>query len=79
MERTQVSPRNTGSRAIEAFLNVLPRAAQEEVEVGNRPVNLILGGQELEVRWVGEGNLGDVNDLLARHENKPDIAVARRF
>ena len=79
MERSQVSSRNSESRAKEALLNVLPRSAREEVQVGNRPGDLIVGGQELEVKWAGEGNLGDVNDLLARHEHKPDIFMARRF
>ena len=69
-------------RSIQAILDVLPRAARVEVpqDSGARRVpDLIIGGQPVEVKWVGEGTLGRVTELLRRSMTSPGIVVARQF
>ena len=41
--------------------------------------DLIVGGQSLEIKWIGEGNLGDARRVLANRRHRPDIVVARRL
>lgn len=64
-------------RARRAILAVLPRAAG--VGVPGEGQGLTVGGQELRVSWIGEGNLRDVRALLAGRDQMPDVAVARRM
>ena len=67
-------------RALEALLNVLPSTVAVEVDTGEgRRADLVVAGQALEVKWAGEGNLGDVRKLAARRKARPDIVVARRL
>ena len=69
-------------RPIQAILDVLPRAALVEVpqDSGVRRVpDLLIGGQPVEVKWVGEGTLGRVTELLRRSMPHPGIVVARQF
>ena len=62
-----------------ALVGVLPRAAESDLRIADRGVGLVVGGRELEVRWVGEGNLGDVKAIVENRGPRPDILVARHF
>ncbi|MFZ5481323.1 MAG: hypothetical protein ACOZNI_31475 [Myxococcota bacterium] len=67
----------TYHRAEQAFLDVLPASVREEVMAGPASsADLIIGGRPVEVRWVGEGNLGDVRRALAGGR-RPDVVVGR--
>jgi GTPase involved in cell partitioning and DNA repair len=49
-------------RAREALLNVLPSSVAVDVMTGSdEAADLVVAGQALEVKWAGEGNLGNVN------------------
>ncbi len=70
------SDRNRGERAVRA---VLPSAA-EIVEVGGGPeADLVVNGQPVEVKWIGEGNLADVRSALRRKPGRNVILVGRQM
>ena len=46
---------------------------------GRDEISLVVAGQALNVKWAGEGNLGDVRRLAARRKARPDVIVARRL
>lgn len=62
------------NRAETALLSVLPRAARARHAADGVGV----GGQVLDVEWVGEGNLGDVAPLLAHRGRERNVVVAAR-
>ncbi|MGE0878668.1 MAG: hypothetical protein AB7L13_07255 [Acidimicrobiia bacterium] len=62
------------NRAETALLSVLPRAARARRTVDGVGV----GGQLLDVEWVGEGQLGDVAPLLAARRPKRNLVVVAR-
>lgn len=66
------------NRAEQAFLDVLPPAVRAEVVVDNSGPDFIVAGRAIEVKWVGEGNLGDVRRVLAG-VRRPDVVVGRRL
>lgn len=67
-------------RAREALLNVLPSSVAVDARTGSdEAADLVVAGQALNVKWAGEGNLGDVRRLAARRKSRPDIVVARRL
>lgn len=79
---TLTASRRGHHRSIQAILDVLPRAALVRVsqDSGARRVpDLLIGGQPVEVKWVGEGTLGRVTELLRRSVPHPVIIVARQF
>lgn len=67
------------SRAERALIAVLPRSV--EVAGGGRGdrFDLVVNGQPLEIKWMGEGRLGDVRRLLAHADLLPEVVVARRL
>lgn len=67
------------SRAEQALLAVLPRSVEVRVAGGDDRFDLIVNGQPMKVKWVGEGRLGDVRRLLADRKWRPDVVVARRL
>lgn len=82
MPQTSTSSRDEYPRAVQAILDVLPRAAQVEVPGGSLAgsvSDLLIGGQPVEVKWVGEGTLGRVTELLRRPMPRPGIVVARQL
>lgn len=66
------------SRAEQAFLDVLPPAARMKEGTGPSGPDFILGNQEIEVKWIGEGNLGDVRRLLEKGK-RPNVVIARQM
>lgn len=69
-----------GDRAREALLNVLPSSVAVDVRTGSdEAADLVVAGQALDVKWAGEGNLGDLRRLAARRKSRPVIVVARRL
>lgn len=73
--------RDVTDRAVNAILAVLPRPTKARQPKPRRDTgpDLILAGQELEIKWIGEGNLGDARRILAQRRSHPDIVVARRL
>lgn len=70
------------NRAVQVFLDVLPPAARVETfddSVGpDFGFGLVIGGRTIQLKWVGEGNLGDVRRVLAG-PLRPDVVVGRRL
>ncbi len=80
MEENKYSAGGPEARAIQVLQNMLPRTAQREVLVGNRRIDLVVGEHQLEVKWVGEGNLGDVRRAMDyAHDDQINIFVGRQF
>ena len=69
--------KNNPERAEQAVLAVLPRIAK--VSTRSKASNLVVAGQELEIRWIGEGNLRDARALLDGRGRRPDVIAARRM
>jgi len=78
--RQPVAPtRVADRRALKAVLDVLPRSIKTRESKRDSAVAVIVGNQRLEIKWVGEGNLGDVRRLLAIRGGRPDVVVGRRL
>lgn len=75
MRRRNVSL--SSDRAVAALRSVLPPAAQCVVTAGDDHSDIIVNGRGLELKWAGEGDLGDVSRVLAASRRKPDIVAAR--
>jgi hypothetical protein len=79
MAQTNDTRERGAQRAALAVRAVLPRAARARAARRDSEADLIVGQQPLRIQWVGEGNLGDVRDILARRRSRPDVVVARRL
>lgn len=67
-------------RAEAAIAAVLPRTLQvRRGREGEHSVDLEFNGHCIEVKWLGEGGLRQVRELVSRQENRPDVVVARRL
>ena len=75
---TRTNEHDTTQRAIDAILGVLPLSARDTVSGPGRS-GVTLGGRNLDVRWVGEGNLGDVKAAIGDHDRRPDVVVGRQL
>ncbi len=64
-------------RAEQAFLDVLPPAARVQALV-DHGADFVIGDLAIQVKWVGEGNLGDVRHVLNAPQ-VPDVVVGRRL
>lgn len=73
---TQPRPAERAKLAVQA---VLPRSAAVRVHSAKSATDLTINGQPVEVKWVGEGSLGRVRDLVKRRPRHPTIVVARRL
>lgn len=62
-------------RAVEALRHVFPR----KVEVREEHRGITVNGTPLRVRWIGEGWLSDVREVLRSGPERPDVVVARRM
>lgn len=71
--------RDTERRALETVLAVLPRSVKAHEAKRDSGTDLIVGNQPLEIKWVGEGSLGDVRPVLAIRRGRPDVVVGRRL
>lgn len=81
MAATRARRRDGAERAVNTVLAVLPRATKARVpgSRGNAGPDLIVGAQELDIQWIGEGSLADARGVLAKGRRRPDVAVARRL
>ena len=81
MAATSARKRGATERAVGTVLAVLPRAAKARVPKSPRDAgpDLIVGGQALEIKWIGAGSLGDARRVLAERRRRPDVVVARRL
>ena len=69
--------RENSRRAEEAVRAVLPRSVK--ARRGSRDgVDLVVGGVSIEMKWAGEGWLGDIRPVLAS-KRRPDVVVARQM
>jgi hypothetical protein len=68
------------ARRVESAVRaVLPRSVKVRVSKHDSVVDLTINGAPVEVKWVGEGGLRQVRDLLAHRRTRPGIVVARRM
>ena len=65
-------------RALQVLIDVLPKRAQLRTIHQRQRLIVELGGQQLEVEWIGEGRLRQVNELLSR-SMPPSIVVGRQL
>jgi hypothetical protein len=73
-------PASPEDRALRALLNVLPPSVAVKTETdGGARADLVIAGHALDVKWAGEGNLGDVRKLAAKRTARPDVVAARRL
>jgi hypothetical protein len=78
MAATNARKRDASERAVGTVLAVLPRAVKARVPKSPRAAgaHLIVGGQALEIEWIGAGSLGDARRVLADRRRRPDVVVA---
>ena len=70
----------TARRAETAVTAVLPRAVQIlRTREWDGSADLVLNGHPVQVKWLGEGGLRQIRQLIAKQENRPDIVAARRL
>lgn len=75
-----VTKSNITHRSEAAVAAVLPRAVRiRSGREEDRSVDLMLNGRRIEVKWLGEGGLRQVRELIASRKNHPDVVVARRM
>lgn len=68
--------RTRGERAVRA---VLPGAADISAPQAEQQADLIVNGQPVEVKWIGEGNLADARSALRRQPGQNVILVGRQM
>ena len=76
--RNTLSPpdRNRGERAVCA---VLPASAEVTKAPDGRETDLLVNGQTVVVKWIGQGNLADVRSALALQPGRKVILVGRQM
>lgn len=79
IEADQDLRRVTHKRPIRVLLDVLPRTVSVDIPSDDPEADVILGGQKLDIKWVGEGSLGAVASLLTSADRKPDVVAARQL
>lgn len=71
-----------GNRAVDALRDVLPRGAAVSVpqaDSAESRADLIVGGLVVEVKWAGDGSLGQVRRYLASWPTTPHVVAARHL
>lgn len=66
-------------RCVAAVRAVLPRSVDVRQPRGDAQSDLVVNGQVIDIKWAGEGQLGDVRPLIALRRHRPDVVVARRL
>ncbi len=73
-------PRASVARRVdEAVRAVLPRTVRVKARGRDSGIDLVVNGVAIQAKWVGEGGLRQVGEVLALKRNRPDIVVARRL
>ena len=76
-QNTLSSPdRSRGERAVRA---VLPAAAEITMHRADREADLVVNGQPVEVKWIGEGNLAAVRSAMGCQPGRNVILVGRQM
>ena len=71
---------NTTHRSEAAVVAVLPPSARIRRRCkDDHVINLEINGKPVTVKWLGEGGLRQVRELLADRKERPDIAAARHM
>jgi hypothetical protein len=73
---TSAPARNRGERAVRA---VLPGVAEVSPPHAEHQADLVVNGQPVEVKWIGEGNLADARAALGRQLGGNVVLVGRRM
>jgi hypothetical protein len=68
-----------GQRAEQAIRAVLPRSVKVHATHGDESSDLTINGARIEVKWLGEGELRRVRELLSRGRRRPNVVVARHM
>lgn len=71
--------RNAGERARRAVTAILPRSVDIEAGADDHSADLVVNGVPVQVKWIGEGRLRQVRDMLAHVRERPDVVVARHL
>lgn len=79
MAMTNESQRGAAQRAIGTVLDVLPRSVRTDVSTRDTGADLIVGSHRLQIKWVGEGSLGNVRRFIENWPSHPDVVAARRL
>lgn len=80
MTVAHVDKSDIAGRAEAAVCAVLPRSVKVvRLAEHNSSVNLEVNGVPVEVKWLGEGGLRRVLELLTARRRRPEIIVARRM
>lgn len=79
MTKSRKQEGNSGRRAEEAVLAVLPRSVRTRIPKRDIGADIVVNGQSLTIKWAGKGQLGDVRRILHNRRNRPDVVVARRM
>lgn len=70
---------NSYNRAKRALLAAFPRAVDIVETTADRDIDLVVSGQPLNIKWVGQGHLGDVRKILKDRLKDNLILVARQM
>ena len=70
---------NTRDRGERAVLAVFPQSVKVTTPRPDRDVDLVVNGHALNVKWVGQGHLGDVRAALNDRPERNVILVARHM
>lgn len=71
--------RDSGRRAADVVRAVLPRAAKVRTIRTDPEVDMIINDHSFQIKWIGDGRLGDAKRVLATRRGRPDIVVARHL
>lgn len=79
MPRDRLTERSVAYRLEVALRSVLPRSVGVRLSDGGPEVDFFVNGIAIEAKWLGEGGLRQVRDVLAHKRHRPNIVVARRL
>ena len=79
MAQTRVTEGPICYRVEAAVRAVLPRSVKLRASGRDSAVDMILNGKSVQAKWLGEGGLRQVREVIDRRRNHPDVVVARRI
>ena len=79
MTQARVTESPNCHRVEAAVRAVLPRSVKLRASGRETAVDMILNGKRVRAKWLGEGGLRQVRDVLDRRRDRPDVVVARRI
>lgn len=74
-----LTDQSAARRVDEAIRAALPRSVSVRARGRDSDIDLVVNGIAFQTKWIGEGGLRQVRDVLALKRNRPNIVVARRL